>query len=117
MLTERRFNPIAPTLMRKALQALLNRHFTAYTSYAKPTKEVLDTVIESSNGDIRSAIMTLQFSCVTSSSKASKKKGVTNKLAIESVSRREQSLVLYHLMGKLLYNKRISVLSFIKCLI
>ncbi|PPQ71519.1 hypothetical protein CVT26_010390 [Gymnopilus dilepis] len=119
---EESFNPIAPTLMRKALQSLLTTHFSSTSSKtgAQPSKEILDIVIDSSNGDIRSAIMALQFACIaeaggTSSTKQKngrKKtaKGGSSKLqagvVMEAVTRREQSLALFHLLGKVLYNKR-----------
>lgn len=119
-----RFNPIAPTLMTKALQALLALHFGSSEARGRVGKqlprEVIDIVVESSNGDIRSAIMALQFACVVdlpaSSMKSKGKvacknvggtKRTTNVRAVlEAVTRREQSLVLFHLMGKILYNKR-----------
>src|SRR6266540_2336448 len=103
-----RFNPISPTLLRKALQSLLNKHFSHSGGVAlSPSKEVLDVIIESANGDIRSAIMALQFACVVELP-ASRKKGktVASKIVLEAVTRREQSLVLFHLLGKVLYNKR-----------
>ena len=100
-----RFNPIAPTLLRKALQALLQTHFASHPrGMSAPSNDVLDTIVESANGDIRSAIMAMQFACVVQLPSKSKKKGA--KLVLESVTRREQSLVLFHLMGKVLYNKR-----------
>ncbi|KAJ7510273.1 Rad17 cell cycle checkpoint protein-domain-containing protein [Mycena galericulata] len=62
-----------------------------------PVKEMLDIIIETSNGDIRSAIMALQFSCVVEMPGGKgRKKG----------SAGEQSLHLFHLIGKVLYNKR-----------
>ncbi|KAH7905330.1 Rad17 cell cycle checkpoint protein-domain-containing protein [Hygrophoropsis aurantiaca] len=121
------FNPIAPTLMTKALQALLATHFSSSSSHAKgkpPTRDILDIVVESSNGDIRSAVMALQFACIAalpSGSKSKSKSAGTKKQSqskikaegggnaravLEAVTRREQSLVLFHLMGKVLYNKR-----------
>ncbi|KIJ61820.1 hypothetical protein HYDPIDRAFT_158739 [Hydnomerulius pinastri MD-312] len=122
------FNPIAPTLMTKALQALLALHFGSPASHGKtgkqPAREVLDIIVESSNGDIRSAVMALQFACVvalpTSAGKAKGKgsrraereggggtsEGKSVRAVLEAVTRREQSLVLFHLMGKILYNKR-----------
>ncbi|KAF8625498.1 hypothetical protein AX15_005346 [Amanita polypyramis BW_CC] len=106
--TQIRFNPIAPTLLRKALQALLNTHFASNKS-AQPSKEIIDIVVESANGDIRSAIMALQFACGTrpQNGKSRKKKDAKlSTLMLESVTRREQSLVLFHLLGKVLYNKR-----------
>ena len=100
-----RFNPIAPTLLRKALQALLQTHFASHPrGMSAPSNDVLDTIVESANGDIRSAIMAMQFACVVQLPSKGKKKGA--KLVLESVTRREQSLVLFHLMGKVLYNKR-----------
>ncbi|KAJ7696143.1 hypothetical protein B0H16DRAFT_1841853 [Mycena metata] len=95
-----------------------NAHETHFASAPKasgsaPTKEMLDIVVETSNGDIRSAIMALQFSCVPtlggSSVKAARKKGGGAgggaKLVLEAVTRREQSLTLFHFMGRVLYNK------------
>lgn len=63
---------------------------------------MLDTIIDSANGDIRSAIMALQFACIRLSTKT---KG-GDQAILEIITRREQSLVLFHLMGKVLYNKR-----------
>ncbi|EGO29654.1 hypothetical protein SERLADRAFT_445435 [Serpula lacrymans var. lacrymans S7.9] len=110
------FNPVASTLMKKAIQSLITIHFSSSSGHSVQSlpREVLDIIVESSNGDIRSAIMALQFAC-TSASKAGKgKKRVQNdgrsnvnaRLVLEAVTRREQSLVLFHLMGKVLYNKR-----------
>lgn len=106
-----RFNPIAPTLLRKALQALLSTQFSSSDSKsAPPSKEFLDIVVESANGDIRSAIMALQFACVVElpGGKGRKKnhKGGNARVVLEAVTRREQSLALFHLVGKVLYNKR-----------
>lgn len=73
-----------------------------------PSREVLDAIVETANGDIRSAIMALQFACVVQMDCKGRKKKSTDKgtAILESVTRREQSLVLFHLMGKVLYNKR-----------
>ncbi|KAG2156755.1 Rad17 cell cycle checkpoint protein-domain-containing protein [Suillus bovinus] len=107
------FNPIAPTLMTKALQAMLTNHF-ASTSEKPPGKDVVDMIVESSNGDIRSAVMALEFACVVTLTKGGGKgkarRNTTGsggaRAILEVVTRREQSLVLFHLMGKILYNKR-----------
>ncbi|KAJ6460973.1 Rad17 cell cycle checkpoint protein-domain-containing protein [Mycena sanguinolenta] len=107
--TQIAFNPIAPTLMKKALHALISAHFSSSkNSKSAPSKEMLDIIIETSNGDIRSAIMALQFSCVVEvPGKGRKKSSVSgSKLVLEAVTRREQSLHLFHLIGKVLYNKR-----------
>ncbi|KAG1776322.1 Rad17 cell cycle checkpoint protein-domain-containing protein [Suillus placidus] len=107
------FNPIAPTLMIKALQAMLTNHF-ASTSGKPPAKDVVEMIVESSNGDIRSAVMALEFACVVTLTKGGGKGKTRRNTAgsggaraiLEAVTRREQSLVLFHLMGKILYNKR-----------
>lgn len=102
--------------MNKALQHLVTSHFSASApSSTSPSKEIIDIIVESSNGDIRSAIMALQFACVSDISESkSKGRGKTKKASsklesralMEAVTRREQSLALFHLVGKLLYNKR-----------
>ncbi|KAF8811186.1 P-loop containing nucleoside triphosphate hydrolase protein [Phlegmacium glaucopus] len=99
--TEIGFNPIAPTLLRKAVQALLKTHFASSSSASTiaPSKEVIDIIVESANGDIRNAIMALQFSCIAHKPSQKKKKHMGN-------TSREQSLALFHLLGKVLYNKR-----------
>ncbi|KDR70220.1 hypothetical protein GALMADRAFT_255090 [Galerina marginata CBS 339.88] len=101
------FNPIAPTLLHKALQAMLNTHFSANS--ISPSKEFLDVIVESANGDIRSAIMALQFACVmeipTKKKKMNGQQG-SSTAVLGAVTRREQSLALFHLLGKVLYNKR-----------
>ncbi|KZT63178.1 P-loop containing nucleoside triphosphate hydrolase protein [Daedalea quercina L-15889] len=106
------FRPIAPTYLRPALQSILNKHF-AGSKDTLPSKDVLSMVVDSAHGDIRSAIMALQFACTVVSvgnvSTMKKKKGVGGpdaRAVIELVTRREQSLALFHLLGKLLYNKR-----------
>lgn len=119
--TQISFNPIAPTLMHRALAALLARHLKSANVVAKPrgkaaaggsTKEVLDLVVETANGDIRSAIMALQFACTDPSfaSALSGRKGTRSsgnpRALMEAITRREQSLALFHLIGKILYSKR-----------
>ncbi|KAI0084967.1 Rad17 cell cycle checkpoint protein-domain-containing protein [Irpex rosettiformis] len=121
--TQISFNAIAPTLMKRALQNIVSTHFSTTGRKGKckqPSKEVIDLITETSNGDIRSAIMSLQFAYTTSatefplisSSKGAKgrskksEKAVNSRALLEVTSRREQNLVLFHLLGKILYNKR-----------
>ncbi|KAG5734157.1 Cell cycle checkpoint protein RAD17 [Termitomyces sp. T112] len=106
--TQISFNPIAPTLLTRALKALVDTHFSE-SSRSPPTREVLDAIVESANGDIRSAIMTLQFASIVEMTGKTRKKRANDKgkmIVLESVTRREQSLVLFHLLGRVLYNKR-----------
>ncbi|KAJ7728055.1 hypothetical protein B0H16DRAFT_1734821 [Mycena metata] len=85
-----------------------NAHETHFASAPKasgsaPTKEMLDIVVETSNGDIRSAIMALHFSWYPPSEGEGAGGGA--KFVLEAVTRREQSLTLFHFMGRVLYNK------------
>jgi cell cycle checkpoint protein len=99
--------------MKKALQAMVNKHFSTIAfDLPVPSKQVLDVIVESSNGDIRSAINTLEFAC-TIELPNKKRKGVTagTTIVLEAVTRREQSLALFHLIGKVLYNKRTPYLA------
>ncbi|OAX32204.1 hypothetical protein K503DRAFT_870274 [Rhizopogon vinicolor AM-OR11-026] len=100
--------------MIKALQAMLTTHF-ASTTEKPPTKDIIEMIVESSNGDIRSAVMALEFACVVTLQVKGAGKGRRRadtsgrgsaRAVLEAVTRREQSLVLFHLMGKILYNKR-----------
>lgn len=89
-----------------------------------PSKHVLDAVVESSSGDIRSAVNTLEFACTVELPSKSKSGGGNKKgkgkgkgggeggvVLLEAVTRRESSLALFHLIGKVLYNKRTPPLS------
>lgn len=84
---------------------MVSLHFSKAAGSA-PSKEVLDAIVESANGDIRSAIMALQFACVIELPGRSKKKLGEQRAVLEAVTRREQSLALFHLLGKVMYNKR-----------
>ncbi|KAF8531511.1 Rad17 cell cycle checkpoint protein-domain-containing protein [Gautieria morchelliformis] len=100
------FNPIAPTILLKALTALLTKHFSTSQSAksTKPTNDTVKIIVDSSNGDIRSAVMALQFACIASLSKRGKNNNMRR--VLEAMTRREQSLALFHMLGKVLYNKR-----------
>jgi cell cycle checkpoint protein len=56
------FNPIAVTSMRNALRWVVDLRFQD-NAKEKPSKELIEKVVETSGGDIRSALMTLQFTC------------------------------------------------------
>lgn len=58
------FNAISASLMKKALQALignLKRQAGHCDRFTEPSTEVMDSLIVSSQGDIRNAILNLQF--------------------------------------------------------
>jgi cell cycle checkpoint protein len=75
----------------------------------QPSKDTLELIIEGAHGDIRAAVMALQFACRVPAAgmrgTAKGKKG-NGRLPMEAVTQREQSLALFHLMGKVLWNKR-----------
>lgn len=58
-----RFNPIASSLLVKALTRILSVEGASDggSRHPQPTKEVLQTLAETSGGDVRSAINALQF--------------------------------------------------------
>jgi len=108
--------------MIKALQAIVNRHFQDSPSL-RPTKNMLDMIITCSQGDIRGAVMELQLSSLVDKkpAKKGKKGGSSSSVALlKLVSQREQSLALFHLIGKVVYNKRTShfrsATSILKCI-
>ncbi|KAG8788697.1 Cell cycle checkpoint protein rad17, partial [Ceratobasidium sp. 428] len=121
--TQVKFNPIAATFMRKALSGIIASRLSLPTTSKSSgvPRETLDTLVEASAGDIRSAIMSVQFACLvgggseqTNASGKSKTKGkskkserdATVKSMFAAVTRREQALALFHLLGRLFYNKR-----------
>ncbi|CAK5274318.1 unnamed protein product [Mycena citricolor] len=103
--TQINFNPIAMTLMKRALQTLVQTHFSMRHSGTPPSKEMIDLVVETSSGDIRSAIMALQFSCVIAMPRKNGARTSTKQL-LQAITRREQGLELFHFIGRVMYNKR-----------
>lgn len=90
------FNPIAPTLLQRALQNMLSKHFSIEKSnmstshkmtVQQPSKEVIDIIVQSSNGDIRNAVMALQFACVISLDQRKTGKGAKGKKKDDSNAR------------------------------
>ncbi|EIN04674.1 P-loop containing nucleoside triphosphate hydrolase protein [Punctularia strigosozonata HHB-11173 SS5] len=113
--TQIAFNPIAPTLLKKALQALLGAACAHNKAAGRVSKDVLDLIVQTTNGDIRSAVMALEFACtaevISETTSAKKRRRGHNKHTdqrgvFEAVTRRESSLALFHLLGKVFYNKR-----------
>lgn len=102
--------------MTKALQAMINQHFQDSPSL-RPTKNLLDMIITCSRGDIRGAVMELQLCSLVDKkpAKQGKNSGSNDSVALlKLASQREQSLALFHLIGKVLYNKRMSVASYLE---
>jgi cell cycle checkpoint protein len=57
-----RFNPIAPTFVRKAIKTLLTQEFRGKPTYEPETVEI-DQLIQIYDGDLRAVINALQFLC------------------------------------------------------
>lgn len=115
------FNPIATTFLRKALRQIVHEEFLSYPSQTKPSLELIDAVIAGCDGDIRSALNALQFFALKDSggqesplrpkgkSKAKAKNEPISEhvqTLVDTITGRESSLILFHALGKVLYNKR-----------
>ncbi|KAH9996697.1 Rad17 cell cycle checkpoint protein-domain-containing protein [Russula compacta] len=98
LFSEIRFNPIAPTLLTSAVKRV------AALANVRPSLSTLHSIMEGAGGDVRSAIMTLEFAC---SRPTSRKQSNRNTIgSIVSMTQKENALLLFHLMGKIMYNKR-----------
>jgi cell cycle checkpoint protein len=113
------FNAIAPTLLAKALDVVVQKESRKSGRRKTPGPMVLKKLGEI--GDIRSAIGSLEFLCLRGDTdgdwgakvafgKSKKPKDVTlTKMEegnLEMVTRREASLGIFHAVGKVVYNKR-----------
>ncbi|KAG0145869.1 hypothetical protein CROQUDRAFT_45191, partial [Cronartium quercuum f. sp. fusiforme G11] len=115
-----RLNAVNKTIMKKMLNRILieDECFgTGPSKHKKPSVKDVDDIITASNGDIRVALNNLQFIYnhppSTRLSRASKFKLTDHETLrqpankIESLlGARESSLVIFHGLGKVLYNKR-----------
>ncbi|KAI9794320.1 MAG: Cell cycle checkpoint protein rad17 [Piccolia ochrophora] len=115
------FNPIAKTILTKALELVIQKEARKSGRRKAPSSAVLDRLAEV--GDIRSAIGSLEFLCIRGDEDggwggkvqfAKSKRGAreTSSLtkmegeSLEMVTQREASLGLFHSVGKVVYNKR-----------
>jgi cell cycle checkpoint protein len=115
------FNPVAPTLLAKALNLTVQKEARASGRRKTPGPLVLKRLAEI--GDVRSAVASLQFLClrgeegdwggkVAFSAKGKKAAGREQPMtkmeeeSLELVTRREASLGIFHAVGKVVYNKR-----------
>ena len=122
--TEIKFNPVAVTILNKALNGILDR---VSDTVRKPPKNQIDTIVHAANGDIRSAVNLLELlvrdgnalkHLVEPGAKAKKSKkkntakdGESESKLLAHLSARESSLFLFHALGKVLYSKRKPVLA------
>ena len=112
------FNPVAPTLLAKALELVIHKEARDSGRRRVPGPLVLKNLAEV--GDVRSAIGSLEFLCLRGSDRddwggrvaGKAKKNVNSaltkmeKASMELLSQREASLGLFHAVGKVVYNKR-----------
>lgn len=114
------FNAIAPTLLAKALEIVVQKESRKSGRRKTPGPLVLKKLGEV--GDIRSAIGSLEFLCLRGDidgdwgakvgfgkTKRGSKDAPLTKMeeeSLELVTRREASLGIFHAVGKVVYNKR-----------
>uniref|UniRef100_A0A2D4NFN4 AAA+ ATPase domain-containing protein n=1 Tax=Micrurus spixii TaxID=129469 RepID=A0A2D4NFN4_9SAUR len=88
------FNPVAPTLMMKALNRIITGEIsTRRDKIDVPDKALLELICSGCSGDIRSAINTLQFSSLKENQE------------IPAIGSKDASIFLFHALGKILYCK------------
>ena len=117
------FNPVTSANMVKALTRIAVVEAQGERRFSVPDKIALESLAESAGGDIRAAINALQFSCLNdnvdlreafhSTNKVSKAKPVRGKSKsikasseFSKIGGKDQSLVMFHALGKVLYAKR-----------
>ncbi|KAJ4308746.1 RFC checkpoint protein Rad17 [Fusarium piperis] len=115
------FNAIAPTLLQKALELIVQKEARKSGRRKTPGPQVLKRLGEI--GDIRNAASSLEFLCLKGDQQADwggkvaftkQKKGVKGAIklthgeqeSLELISQREASLGIFHAVGKVVYNKR-----------
>jgi len=114
------FNAIAPTILTKALESIVIKEARRSGRRKTPGALVLKRIAET--GDIRSAVSSLEFLCLRGDdgdtwsskvtfTKAKKSKGEATMTkaeeeALRLISNRENSLGIFHSVGKIVYNKR-----------
>jgi cell cycle checkpoint protein len=114
------FNPIAPTIITKALQLVAQKEARRSGRKGGPHNAVLKKLGEV--GDIRSAIYSLEFLCLGKASdvnwsdlssaknkkvgKETPSKAKNEQESIETITQREASLGIFHAVGRVVYNKR-----------
>ncbi|CAB3261398.1 unnamed protein product [Arctia plantaginis] len=114
------FNSVAPTNLKSALKrvaAIINqKHKLIYNT---PTTDVVDCVVNSSVGDVRSAVLNLHFACLKGGSKQNmdtsivlekETKGKGNKKKKQSSSKfmalgKDQTVSILHGVGRVLNPK------------
>jgi len=122
------FNPVTNTNMVKLMTSVATKESRGIRRFRVPDKSTLEMLAESIGGDIRGGLNALQFSCLNNNldlqkafkcvnslnSKTSvKKKGAKavsksgdETTQLSKIGGRDQCLVMFHALGKILYSKR-----------
>ncbi|KAJ4271985.1 RFC checkpoint protein Rad17 [Fusarium torreyae] len=115
------FNAIAPSLLLKALELVVQKEARKSGRRKTPGPQVLKRLGEI--GDIRNAVSSLEFLCLKGDQQGDwgnkvaftkQTKGVKDAIkltqgeeeSLELISQREASLGIFHAVGKVVYNKR-----------
>lgn len=115
------FNPVAPTILTKALEGIVVKEARKSGRRKTPGPLVLKQLAET--GDVRSAVSSLEFLCLrgddgdtwssrvtfTKPKKSKSEPALTKseEEALKLITNRESSLGIFHAVGKVVYNKRI----------
>ncbi|KAI9695593.1 MAG: Cell cycle checkpoint protein rad17 [Bogoriella megaspora] len=115
------FNPIAPTILTKALELVVVKEARQSGRRRTPGPQALKVLAES--GDVRNAVSNLEFLCLRGdeddnwgskvafrkTKRESKDQALTKveKESLQLITNRGYNLDLFHGLGKVLYNKRL----------
>ncbi|KAF2773324.1 hypothetical protein EJ03DRAFT_341108 [Teratosphaeria nubilosa] len=115
------FNPVAPTYLTKALEAIVVKEARKSGRRKTPGPQVLKHLAET--GDIRSAVSTLEFLCLrrddgdvwsskvafTKPKKARAEPNMTKaeEDALRLITNRESNLGIFHAAGRVVFNNRV----------
>lgn len=120
------FNPVTTTNMVKTLSKLaVIQSQRGSRKFQVPDKATLENLAESVGGDLRAGINALQFSCLndtrdlkeafegvskiattSKAGKAAKRVDKTSETKLSRIGGKDQGLVMFHALGKILYAKR-----------
>ncbi|XP_028966733.1 cell cycle checkpoint protein RAD17 [Galendromus occidentalis] len=108
------FNPIANTLLHKAIRdIIIEASKVCGKNFTHPMDSVVESVVQSCQGDLRLAVNLLEMNCMGTAKKLAnfekKKPKATkkdSKAATTGIGAKDSSLYLFHSLGKILYSKR-----------
>lgn len=95
-----RFNPLTKLNMINIVTKIVNREGMSIPH------DCLESLVDNSNGDIRSAINALQFSSNTGNDETTATSAPTNPTNIVDFDKHISKLSLFHAVGKVVYAKR-----------